>query len=279
MAIVVTCPGCNARFQVADKHGGKKGPCPKCKAVIPIPNPEPQVARAAGSSAAAKSPPQPQSKPSREKEAKPASKTRPKPQAKRQPQIRDEDIKIHVPDGYGAAPGAAGAGKPGAKGHQFAKPIEREDLEWQTVPAVITGAVIVGVVVIDWFVGQVLAESPLLYPAVMGLIFVVSIPLSVVAYWILLNREFEPHRGMSLWIRALICGSLYTSLWIARGFIPPEYTEYGWNWVFIAPFFFGAGSATALVTQDLEWGEAFFHFCFFLGVSMFLRWIAGVGWF
>lgn len=37
MAIQVTCPGCLARFTVADKFAGKQGPCPKCKEVITIP--------------------------------------------------------------------------------------------------------------------------------------------------------------------------------------------------------------------------------------------------
>ena len=37
MAIDVTCPGCKARFQVSEKFAGKKGPCPKCKAVIIVP--------------------------------------------------------------------------------------------------------------------------------------------------------------------------------------------------------------------------------------------------
>jgi hypothetical protein len=40
MAINVTCPGCMARFSVANEHGGKTGPCPKCKKPITIPKAE-----------------------------------------------------------------------------------------------------------------------------------------------------------------------------------------------------------------------------------------------
>jgi hypothetical protein len=43
MPINVTCPGCMKRFSVADKFAGKKGPCPKCKAVITIPKKEEEV--------------------------------------------------------------------------------------------------------------------------------------------------------------------------------------------------------------------------------------------
>jgi hypothetical protein len=37
MPILVVCQGCKASFQVSEKFAGKKGPCPKCKAVITIP--------------------------------------------------------------------------------------------------------------------------------------------------------------------------------------------------------------------------------------------------
>ncbi len=37
MAIDVTCPGCFKRFQVSDRYGGMKGPCPSCNTIINIP--------------------------------------------------------------------------------------------------------------------------------------------------------------------------------------------------------------------------------------------------
>jgi hypothetical protein len=41
--ILVTCPGCLARFEVSDKYAGKKGPCPKCKKEIVIPDKQQEV--------------------------------------------------------------------------------------------------------------------------------------------------------------------------------------------------------------------------------------------
>jgi len=38
MPIAVLCPSCKARFSVSEKFAGKKGPCPKCKAVITVPD-------------------------------------------------------------------------------------------------------------------------------------------------------------------------------------------------------------------------------------------------
>jgi hypothetical protein len=43
MAIAVTCPSCHSRFNVSEKFAGKKGPCPKCKAVITIPSAKEQI--------------------------------------------------------------------------------------------------------------------------------------------------------------------------------------------------------------------------------------------
>jgi predicted Zn finger-like uncharacterized protein len=39
MPISVTCPACAAAFQVKDEYAGKKGKCPKCKAVLTVPSP------------------------------------------------------------------------------------------------------------------------------------------------------------------------------------------------------------------------------------------------
>lgn len=39
MSIPVVCSGCQKRFNVDDKHAGKKGPCPNCKTIITIPTP------------------------------------------------------------------------------------------------------------------------------------------------------------------------------------------------------------------------------------------------
>ncbi len=40
MPIPVTCPSCLKRFNVADQHAGKQGPCPNCKKKITIPKKE-----------------------------------------------------------------------------------------------------------------------------------------------------------------------------------------------------------------------------------------------
>jgi hypothetical protein len=43
MPIDVLCVGCQTRFQVSEKFAGKKGPCPKCKAIITVPEKKNEV--------------------------------------------------------------------------------------------------------------------------------------------------------------------------------------------------------------------------------------------
>lgn len=43
MSIVVTCHGCQARFQAKDEHAGKRARCPKCQTVMTVPMPPPQA--------------------------------------------------------------------------------------------------------------------------------------------------------------------------------------------------------------------------------------------
>jgi hypothetical protein len=43
MAISITCPGCKKTFKVDEKHAGKTGACPNCKAKITIPAKQEEV--------------------------------------------------------------------------------------------------------------------------------------------------------------------------------------------------------------------------------------------
>ncbi len=43
MSIIVVCLKCRQRFKVSEKFAGKKGPCPKCKAIIRIPTKDEEV--------------------------------------------------------------------------------------------------------------------------------------------------------------------------------------------------------------------------------------------
>lgn len=333
MAIVVTCPQCGTQFSVHDRFAGRKGPCPKCSATIPIPElagtadtgvkaapskttpgktaaPSPPAkpapgrtsggsgggapstsaspataaaSKASGGASLLKAAPPPL--PSRSGSSSPAAKTGgaapAKPgtstaagaaatAAKQQPVIRDDEIKIHGPEEY------ASGGKD-SKGRGIGKPIGRVDAKFKIINAILVVAAALAVLATAWYLGRSLTGSSL-QTAVGGLIFAISIPLAIAGYWILCDPELEPYGGLSLWVRATICGSVYSLLWLLRGMIPVDWTADPWNWAMIAPPFFIAGAITPYLTLDLEAENTGFHFALFFLISVLLRGAAGLSW-
>lgn len=129
--------------------------------------------------------------------------------------------------------------------------------------------------VVAWLVG--LAYGPALVPTRLLAVAAValSLPCVLVGYGIARDRELEPYSGRSLLLRATICAAVYAALWGVRGFLPPEMTMEMWQWLYIAPLFFGAGALAALATLDLEWGTAVAHYSLYVIFTAVLRWLAG----
>jgi predicted Zn finger-like uncharacterized protein len=219
MPISVVCPGCKARFAVSDKFAGKKGPCPKCKAVITVPD-------------------------------QPA-----------------EDVKIHVPEQF------ASGGKD-ATGRPVLRPITRKDTKLSaTNIAAIASAVIV-TLAIAFLLRGVSNKLPII---AVGLL-VVSPPLAVAGYTFLRDDELEPYRARALLIRATLCGLGYAALWSAY----PPLVTYGvisgepWQWLFVAPAFVVVGAGLAFACLDLDFGSAAMHYCFYVVVTLLLRFAIGL---
>jgi hypothetical protein len=108
---------------------------------------------------------------------------------------------------------------------------------------------------------------------------IISPLLALAGYSFLYDDELEPYKGNSLYIRSAICGLSYALLWGAFAYVSDiVLTGEVWNWVFVAPPFFAAGTMIAVTTFDLEYGNGFFHYSFYLLVIILLRWTAGLGW-
>lgn len=118
--------------------------------------------------------------------------------------------------------------------------------------------------------------GPLPSSLLAGGLLLVSLPVVVGGYSFLRDEELEPYRGRALWIRSGICGLVYTLIWIGFSFVPESAISSPWNWFFIAPPLLLAGAGIALATLDLEFGNAFFHYAFYLAVTMLLRWAIGL---
>ena len=107
----------------------------------------------------------------------------------------------------------------------------------------------------------------------------VSPLLALAGYSFLYDDELEPYKSKSLFIRSAICGLSYTLLWGVFAYVSDiVLTGEVWNWVFIAPPFLAAGTMVAVTAFDLEFGNGFFHYSFYLLVIILLRWTAGMGW-
>lgn len=102
-----------------------------------------------------------------------------------------------------------------------------------------------------------------------------AFPCAAIGYRITRNRELEPYRGRSLAIRVTICALVYAALWGVRALVPAEMTTEMWQWLYVAPIFFGIGGLASHAAFDLALGEAVAHFSLYVLVTATLRWLAG----
>lgn len=181
----------------------------------------------------------------------------------------DQQVEVHAPEEFSS-------GGRGASGKLALKPIAR--IETKVTPVAI--AAIVGSVLLvgiaTWLASEILREQ-ILFRAI-GLLLI-SPPMAIAGYTFLRDDELEPHRGKSLYIRAALCGLGYTVLWGVFGYVA-ETTLTGelWEWIVVAPPFLVTGGLCALACFDLDFGSGFFHYSFYLVLTMALRWAAGMPW-
>ena len=190
---------------------------------------------------------------------------------------KGEEVKIH----------GAEHGPKDAKGQLVLKPIAREKTKLS--PA--TLGWIAGGTAVVFLAALVLRAGPFRVPdkpgalnafgtllAAVGLIGV-SPALCFAGYWFLRDREFLPYRGRELWVRVGICSAIYAALWAV--FSPMSAWLAGlsddvWIWLFIAPPFLVVGTLAAFGSLDLDLTSGFFHYSFYLVVTMLLRLAIGV---
>jgi hypothetical protein len=187
----------------------------------------------------------------------------------------EEEVKIHTPE-------HSEASAKGVTGQLLLKPIAREKTKlavWQIVAlAVGLVAVLIAALALRWF-----SEDVRKIAAAIGLL-VLSAPLAAAAYTFLRDPELEPHSGLALWTRAAICGAIYIGCWAFFVWGMPYFVPWAmvqdrgdiWKWVFVGPMFGLAGATAALATFDLDLGNGFFHFCFYVVVTLLLALTMGL---
>jgi hypothetical protein len=181
------------------------------------------------------------------------------------------EVKIHAPE----APDApAGKGKAKTSPGSL-KPLVRQETKLRPIALVSIFVAIAAAVAGAWFGSEILKNEKLLLVRVAAL-FVVSIPTVAAGYMFLRDDELEPYRGKALWLRSMICALIYTALWCGFYFIPPDLSGSAVNWFFLAPPFALVGAGVAFASYDLDFGSGFFHYCFYLLVSLGLGMAAGL---
>jgi hypothetical protein len=203
-----------------------------------------------------------------------AGKSGPCPKCKAPIRIPDKasEVKVHTPEEFG------GGGR-GTTGKLALKPIARDETKFRPLAVIAIVAAVILVPIATFVLGKMgLSRSD--PQALFGTGLALLSPFLVVAaYTFLRDDELEPYRGLELWIRAGICAAVYLILWAvfiyAKTYFPPEEL---WQWFVLAPPFLALGGATAWQAFDLEPGNGFFHYTFYLLVTTVLGWIGGLGW-
>jgi hypothetical protein len=183
---------------------------------------------------------------------------------------KDEEVKLHGPEELGA----------GVRGAVATKPILREEtkLEPVAIASVVAGGLVTLLVAAILGRTGFFADGAVVKSAIALLL--VSPPLVIAGYWFLRGEEdLEPYRGMPLYVRAGICSVVYVVLWGAYAYVAGLFlTGEIWQWLFVVPPFLCLGGMAAFASLDLDFGSGFFHYCFYLFVTVVLRWLAGMGW-
>lgn len=180
------------------------------------------------------------------------------------------EVTVHAPEAF--ASGGRGRG-----GELVTKPIARKQVKLNPVVAAAIGAGALVTVLVAYFARGLFQDF---YVARLIALALISPPLVLAAYWFLRDDELEPYSGKALYLRAGICALGYLILWGVFGYIADQgiLTNELWTWFFAAPPFLFTGALIAYATLDLDMGNGFFHFAFYLLVTVLLRWIAGLGW-
>lgn len=183
---------------------------------------------------------------------------------------KSEEVKVHTPEEF------AGGGR-SRTGKLVTKPITRTNAKFQPVTTALIVAAVLVMLLVTWAMGGLLQDNAV--ALAIGLLLISPL-LAVGAYEVLNDNELEPYRGVPLYIRSAVCGTAYVMLWgifallASRGLVTGEL----WNWMFVLPPLVVVGGLAAMATFDLDFGDAIFHYGFYLLVTLVLRWVAGMTW-
>jgi hypothetical protein len=185
---------------------------------------------------------------------------------------KSEEVKVHGGEQFAT-------GGRDAAGQLVLKPIARQQVRFNPVVTAAIAGSAVGALVVTW-AARLIEGAWGRACAVSAICLLISPLLVVAAYTFLRDDELEPYRGLPLAIRAAACAAAYAVLWgllvYVLQVVQPGMALY--LWMLIAAPALAAGSAAAYLSLDLDPTNGFFHYGFYLLVTMLLGWVGGLGW-
>ena len=188
------------------------------------------------------------------------------------PAISADKVQIHEPEQYAA-------GGKDVKGRAVLQPIPRSEFKPTQRTWVLVLVASVLALAAAFVIGQSGpwegAQAWLVYG--LGLL-IVSTPVVAVGYSFFQAEDpLAVYVGRRLWIRSAICAAIYAGLWGAFAATAPYVAHYGyWIWFVVPAPFLAVAALSALGTLDLEFGNGFFHACFYVIVTFGLSFVAHV---
>lgn len=182
-----------------------------------------------------------------------------------------EEVVIHAPE-------HSEAGARDASGKLVLKPIERTETEFQPLVAVAAGGLALAALIVALVMRGAESIPSLLLP--LGAVLLAP-PVCWAGYHMLRDDEqLEAITGKSLWIRTAVCSLLYAALWGAFAFFYMLFFSSAPAGVmqvfFMGPPFLFLGAGVAYCCYDFDLGTGFFHYSFYLLVTVLLRLAMGL---
>lgn len=169
------------------------------------------------------------------------------------------------------------AGAKDAQGRNVLKPVARKDTKLNPVILVAVVGLVILVLVAAFMLRGQEEISPLILAA--GA-FLLALPTSWGGYFFLRDDELEGFRGLELLVRTLACAVAYAGVW---GLYVYLCQLLGWTnpddlyfYAVMLGVMLPLGAGVAFVCYDLEPGNAFFHYAFYLIVTALLRLLIGL---
>lgn len=169
-----------------------------------------------------------------------------------------------------------------AKGKLVLKPLERDVKKFNQIRAIVIALGIIGTLIVTIILGKVFDLNKNWLIAAAGLCVVT--PVIVAGLYPVLKKDemLESIHGFELYWRTAVISLVYVGMWgtitylmFTRTLTPQ--TPVMWGICATALAFFGAFMCMCFF--ELDWGAAAIHTLAFMGVTLFLRYLAGIMWF